>query len=399
MSCSWGDDGTSDWDVPLPDQTAEADTVGWVFDTDITPWKVDYAVPSAMLQTSAIAFDAFSGMPNLGSLQATLPFDGPLQVVHVAVGLDAPMDLRGKTLTAQVRLDSGLGPDASAPGGVKLYVKSGDGFILADAGWVNITPEQDWVELTLPIDTPPGWIQPPSAAGSYDPADIRLIGISVETGATESAAWSPATVHIDTVGIQGELPNSKQPKPTPDARWTFDADVENWGLGFSAPSSLGEAATLELDLDSGNPDAPSLRLTVPFEAADQTIEILTTLPKALDLSGQTLGAMVRLDSGLSPDPEAVLCGVKVFVKSGKDQVWADGGMIGLTTGMGWIGLSFPIDQPMGMGLNGESYAPDDIRVIGLSFSTLSAVDPDAPAVFHIDTVGLADAPGTASSTP
>jgi len=297
------------------------------------------------------------------------------------------MDLRGKVLTARVRLDSGLGPNAATPGGVKLYVKSGSGYVLADAGWVNLTTGQDWVTLTLPLDNPTGWVQPASEAGTYDASDIRLIGLDFETGAT-AADWSGAVVHIDTVGLVGELPTSTSGSTLPEMMWTFDDGLENWNIGYTNPATMAETSTLVFDQTVGEPDPGSLKLTIPFSGLGQVVEALVVLPMPMDLTGKTLAAKVKLDSGLSTDP-ATFGGVKLFVKSGSDFIWADGGWTDLAMANGWSQISLVLDAPIGMASGGGIYSAADIRVIGLSFATPADVGTGlTTAIIHVDTVGV-----------
>jgi len=196
---------TLDLTVPPDADTPPINGVGWSFDTDSEGWLVDYAVPEALAASTQIAFDPAAGLPTPGSLKATIPFTGALQEVDIAVPLAAPRNLTGKVLSARVVLDSGLGIGGE-PGGVKLFVKTGENYIYADAGWVNLEHLGSWVTMTFPIDRPPGWVQPPSASGVYDPTDIRLIGVGVMTASNGSVDWGTAVVHIDSVKYADEIP-------------------------------------------------------------------------------------------------------------------------------------------------------------------------------------------------
>jgi len=145
--------------------------------------------------------DWWEGSPQPGSLRVEVPFFGARQSVRVAVAPTMPADLRGQTLVARVRLDAGLGADVRSLGGAKLFVKSGRGYVLAEGEWVNLRPGRGWVRLYLPIDHPPGWVQEPSDAGTFDPSDIRLVGVSFETGSDPSATWLPGVIRVDTIEL------------------------------------------------------------------------------------------------------------------------------------------------------------------------------------------------------
>lgn len=174
----------------------------WEFTTDTETWATDYASPEEWKAPTGVnpAHDAAEGDPKAGSLKLTIPFTKTDQKVGVAVNLDPPVNLTGKTVVARVKLASGLNANPSTPGGAKLFVKSGAGdlWLYADSGWNNLATADGWIELELKADAPGGYVST-SDAGAYAASSIRQIGIEVATGGV-GAGWETAVVNIDTVG-------------------------------------------------------------------------------------------------------------------------------------------------------------------------------------------------------
>jgi hypothetical protein len=164
------------------------------FDTSLQQWS--FLFSSNPPAASTAAFDGAVGQPDPGSAMLTIPFvPNPSSAttneqVDFGINFAAPMDLSGKTLTARVKLDAGLG---ASGGGAKLIIKSGAAFVYADGGFQNLTPG-DWITLTTSFDTP-GF-----AGAGYTPTQI--VQVDVEIQANGATAFTTATVHIDTVGYQ-----------------------------------------------------------------------------------------------------------------------------------------------------------------------------------------------------
>ena len=162
---------------------------GWRFPTNSETWAASYGEPSSAPGSSSVSWDSGVGNPENGSLELTVPFSGTDQKLDVSIGIE-PTSFAGKTITAKVKLDSGLSTSPDHPGGAKLYVKTGDGFVYADGGWTNL--EGDWASLSLNVSSPGGFI-----AGAHDPADVREIGVEIATGSQGS--YAGASVHIDSI--------------------------------------------------------------------------------------------------------------------------------------------------------------------------------------------------------
>lgn len=165
------------------------------FDTDLQGLAFLFSSPGALLAASTATFDGTVGQPDPGSALLTIPFvpnaDSANSNEQIDFGINfAAMNLSGKTLTARVRLDSGLG----AGGAAKLILKSGSNFFYADGGFQNLTAGGDWVTLSMSLDAPA------FMAPGYTPTQI--VQVAVEIQANGAAAFTTATVHIDTIGYQ-----------------------------------------------------------------------------------------------------------------------------------------------------------------------------------------------------
>lgn len=162
---------------------------GWKFPSNVESWTISYGEPGSLMGSGSLSHDGGAGNPENGSLKVTVPFNGVDQKLDVSIALDAT-NLTGKTITAKVKLDSGLSTSPDNPGGAKLYVKTGDAYVYADGGWTNL--DGNWASLSLNVSSPGGFV-----AGTHTPSDVREIGIEIATGSQGS--YSSATVHIDTV--------------------------------------------------------------------------------------------------------------------------------------------------------------------------------------------------------
>jgi hypothetical protein len=164
-------------------------TSGWRFPSNVESWAPSYGEPASLLGASSLSWDSAAGNPENGSLELSVPFDGTDQKLEVSIGV-AGFNMTGKTITAKVKLGSGLSSSPDNPGGAKLYVKTGNQFVYADSGWTNL--DGDWASLSLDVSSPGGFI-----AGTHTPSDVREIGVEIATGSQGS--YSSANVHIDTV--------------------------------------------------------------------------------------------------------------------------------------------------------------------------------------------------------
>ncbi len=150
---------------------------------------------------ASVLWDGQVGSPEPGSLQIHLPCNAYGQFVDYQFILPVIRDMGGKTLSVMLRLDSGFSPDATAPGYVLLYAKSGDNWDWGQAAAVHVAPSSagQWIQYTMPMSA--------LAAGSsnnFDPGYVKAVGLQINTGAGTgaSAPPTPATFHLDSIGVQ-----------------------------------------------------------------------------------------------------------------------------------------------------------------------------------------------------
>jgi hypothetical protein len=121
---------------------------------------------------------------------------------YVGVGLvPAPAaDITGKVITARVKIVSGLESATdlmNAPAGAKIYVKSSGGYIYESGAPQNLTSTGIWNVITFDYKTP-GYLDPTVDAAAFDPADIRELGIQIDSGGMTTTA-QPVVILIDTL--------------------------------------------------------------------------------------------------------------------------------------------------------------------------------------------------------
>lgn len=139
--------------------------------------------------------DPSLGSPAPGSAKLTLRFTGGAQSANFAINFgsstESGIDLAGKTLQAQVRVEAG----APATTYAKMYIKTGATYYYADSGQRTLLPDT-WTPITFAGFGAPSYPSTPDAT-LYTLGDVREIGM--EFGATDIAAPLTAAVHIDTV--------------------------------------------------------------------------------------------------------------------------------------------------------------------------------------------------------
>jgi hypothetical protein len=168
-------------------------TRSWTFDADNEGWNTGETEPPTLANLVTLVWSGDTGDPAPGTLEAIVPFDGPSQVVRVAVAVQA--DLSGKALTSRVQLLTGLDSDlASNPGAIRLYVRSGPTGLMARGPDGSLDETAAWFSLALDASDP----ESVEGSGSYDATDIREIGVEFGTAAATDSA-SVAVVFIDTV--------------------------------------------------------------------------------------------------------------------------------------------------------------------------------------------------------
>jgi hypothetical protein len=141
--------------------------------------------------------DTSDGAPDSpdGSLKLTIPFDAPAQLLLLGTVFNTGLNFTGTSVTAQIKLDSGLITGPSDTATANLVLKSGEGFIYYAGPATVLDPTAGWVTLRLDPETPSA----EALAAGYSPCAIREIDIEIRTGNTGS--YQQAVVHVDAVSV------------------------------------------------------------------------------------------------------------------------------------------------------------------------------------------------------
>src|SRR5687768_11481409 len=119
---------------------------------------------------------------------------------------------------------------------------------------------------------------------------VRYVGVAIfalqslacsDKGDSEPSGGSGATGSGGT-GSGGSGGGGTGNTAPPVAEYNFGADLEGWavleGDGASVPDTLQTDTMAEHSGDEGNPDAGSIKVTVPFTGAEQQVSIALNVP-------------------------------------------------------------------------------------------------------------------------
>jgi hypothetical protein len=149
------------------------------------------ATPPPASDFYTLAQDGTVGEAAPGSAKVTLNFTTGTQSANFAINFSTGVDLTGKTVRAQVRIE----PGAPSTTYAKMYLKTGVGYYYADSGQVTLIPGT-WIPVSFATTAPPSYPMPVDAT-LYLLGDVREIGM--ELAATGIAAAATAEIHIDTI--------------------------------------------------------------------------------------------------------------------------------------------------------------------------------------------------------
>jgi hypothetical protein len=220
----------------------------------------------------------------------------------------------------------------------------------------------DWVNLDAIA---------PLGPDDVGPRDVGTTGFGSTDGApTEDGEIEAADAADGAADATSEASTPCTPNTPAVEQWTFDTGIEGWIL-LTDP---GVAATLAWTASTGYPTAGAAQIDVsPTPTTDAAALsgawlVLEETPSA-NLAGRILSAWVWLDSGPSPH-------LKVFVQTGTEYSWADGGTVFLTPHT-WTCVSLDVSMPA---YNQADYDPT--QVIRLGFELLGT----APFGLYVGTV-------------
>ncbi len=215
------------WTFDDPD----AGLQGWTFNpyqTTTDPFvDADGIDPSNLSEQANIICDNAGGNPSPpnGEMTITVPFSaytppyGQKADIHNVMIPPAGMDLSQSTITMQVKLDGNadggvpFSPSPSAPGGLVMYIKTGN-FVYAQNTYTNIvSTDHNWVEYSFNVPFGVNIASSPNYLdGGFNAMDVIEIGFTLNTGSggTPLADGAPpatapptaATFHIDSICLQ-----------------------------------------------------------------------------------------------------------------------------------------------------------------------------------------------------
>jgi len=205
-------------------------------------------------------------------------------------------------------------------------------------------------------------------------------------------------------GTELELSDPSDRSPAPGILlFAFNEPADVAAAKPSASTQAGilnARASLSWDGEQGDPDNGSLRIDVPFDAYNQSIDLQFPLASPSDLSGKVAYLRIKLDSGFNPDRSAP-GGMIFYAQSGDDYAWGQAewtNVLQSTQGK-WreysLEMSFPWREVSATGVQGSalSFDPARVRLLGLILHTGgggSSPTAPTPALFHLDSIGYWD---------
>jgi hypothetical protein len=137
--------------------------------------------------------DQTQGDPTNGSVKLTIPFTAPNQVMLFAHQY-AGVNMSGATVTARVRLDSGLITGPTDLGQAFIALKSTSAYIYAAGPDIALDPTGGYMTISANADAPSAGL-----FAGYTSCDIREIDVVIQSG--QNGNFRQAVVHIDTISI------------------------------------------------------------------------------------------------------------------------------------------------------------------------------------------------------
>jgi|GEM_PF-6368208 len=188
-----GSGGTTSGGTTGSGGTSSGNAVWASFDSELEGFSITFDDTTG--GSNSASHDSSDGDPSNGSVRIEAMIAGPNEKVFFSGYPISALDLTGDTITARVRLDSGLSSDESCPGGAYIFAKSGEGYVFARGEWRNLSASEGWVTLEFNTGAP-----------EYDegflPSDVREIGVAISSGGDcGSAPYGSAVAHIDSISF------------------------------------------------------------------------------------------------------------------------------------------------------------------------------------------------------
>jgi hypothetical protein len=150
----------------------------------------DGAVTSGTIQE----LDLSDGNPTNGSVKLTIPFTAPSQTLLFARLYNNPVNMTGATITAKIKLDSGLITGPTDIGQAFIALKTTAAYVYAAGPDITLDPSAGWMTITANADAPSAGLFP-----GYTSCEVRELDVIIQTG--QAGNYRQAVVHIDTISI------------------------------------------------------------------------------------------------------------------------------------------------------------------------------------------------------
>ncbi len=318
-----------------------------------------------------LGFDGNVGNPNNGSLKVTATFTGYNQFVLSTLNVSPGFNGKNKTIHAWVMVDAVEG-GANFGGGAQLSVNA-IGYVGAQGAYTGITPGQ-WKEITLDLGAAH------TANANFDDSQIIQLSVQFHSGGQPEGGTfgSPvnAVFHIDTItdGSGGAAP--------PLLSHTFDSNLQTYELttNITTPDG-GTVPAKSFDSAVGDPSAGSAKIVATFTGYGQNVDLQANISPSVNLTGKTIKARVKIDSGTVPNGY-----VQLHVSS-TGYIYANGASASLTAGS-FVDVTM---NPASPNFAAANFDRSQIIQIGVQIGTGTAPEggtfpTPAPLTFHIDSI-------------
>jgi len=173
---------------------------GWNVASNSTPPTLAAVLnpDGGLFSGTQVEIDTTDGSPGttpVGSVKLTIPFDAPLEEMLFAQNSNG-INLMGETVSAWIKLGSGLNTGPVNVGRAFIILKSTALYVYVAGPMISLDPSAGWTQISIDANHPQA--SPPPG---YDPCDIREIDVSVQTGGV--GTYATAVVNIDTISVAG----------------------------------------------------------------------------------------------------------------------------------------------------------------------------------------------------
>jgi hypothetical protein len=235
------------------------------------------------------------------------------------------------------------------------------------------------------------------AGGCSSMPRAQSAGGAPDAGAPDTSADEAPTPDddgsVDGAALDGTLVDGPASAGLPDTTpivgtplATFDSDLQGFALNpFSEPGSnlanVTPPATLTWIATDGSPDPGCLKVTAPYSASGQWVDVETLVPTALDWSGKTLHVRIKLD------PSSTFTGfARLYVKTGAGYAFYPLTYSAYPQNAGWQEFVLPLGAAGASPDDAAALDPTQIKAFGVDPETTST--SQGPVTFYVDSFSL-----------